>query len=1083
MTGTWLVAGASLAYLALLFGVAYWAAKRSQRGKSLIDNPLAYALSIAVFCTAWTYYGSVGFAARSGPLYLAVYVGPTLMAFTWWFLLRRIVRIAKEENVASVADFIAFRYGNSVPIGALAAALAFLGSMPYIGLQLKAVTDSFNIITHSGASADGGPDTALVVALIMSVFGILFGAGNHKASSRREGMVAAIAFEGIVKLVALFIVGAYITYGIYDGFGDIYMRMASLPGHAKLLMLNPPQDHMTPAWPTLLILSSLAVMLLPRQFHIMAVENKSEKNIPDAMWLFPLYLFLINIFVTPIAFAGILAYGSSAGADSFVLRLPMDRGLPVLSFIAYLGGLSAATGMIIVCSVALSTMFVNNFTIPLMLRIGWPKVHYPGLITNIKRLAVVGVCLAGYLYLKLVHGEINLVNMGLISFGAAAQLAPSVFGGLLWRQATGKGAATGLVFGLAVWIYTFVVPSLCEAHALPSQWLNDGPMGIWLLRPNALFGMEGLDVWTHGLFWTIFLNFGSFFVVSTFTRPTRAELEKVARVTYAIKAMGPEVTGVRLKSESSISELEKLLGKFVGPQKARRQIREFLGNRYYGEDVLPDREGIRLGRFVEKQIGAAIGPSAASEVVERYISLKGSRMDEILDVFGSISLSLEHSREELELRLRELAVLFDASRLLAATLDEKKAVYEILKLIENDFGITNRGFFLCETGRLRAVNVSGLHPRLLERMEGEPPSNSLVAKAVFTGKAVSGNAGEPEGYLEFLPRFGLTGAAAVPVIKDESVLGVLFLASRGNQMTFGGNFLEMLEALSGELAMAISNARLYSEIRELNRTLEEKVLKRTVELQTAMATLKELDRMKSEFLANISHELRTPMNSILGYTSLVLDGVDGPLTDDMKRSLERVENNARHLLDLINDLLDLSRIEAGKMKLEMAPVDIGDSAMEVCADLDSIAQQKKVNLECTVKPGDHVVTADPVRVKEVMLNLVGNALKFTSQGTVAVTVDQWKGEEEDGGVKVLVEDTGQGIPEEHLGEIFEAFKQLDGSTTRIHGGAGLGLSIAKKLVEMHGGKIIVTSRVGVGSVFTVWWPKNIQDGEGASDHE
>lgn len=1070
MLGVRDVALVSLGYVALLFLVASLAERFRSRGRSLVDNPFVYTLSITVYCTAWTYYGGIGMASKSGLTFLAVYVGPTLMAFSWWMLIRRMIRITHENNIASIADFAAFRYGNSVGIGALVAVMLMVGITPYIGLQLKAVAQSFQIVTARAGSKAFSIDIALIVAAIMGLFGIFFSARQINSAERRDGMVAVVAFEGLIKLAGMLAVGIFVVFSVFEGPGDLISKLSLSKDYSHLLKFQDRGSDFNPSWFSLLILASFASVLLPRQFHMMVVEAPSDKHVRKAMYLFPFYLFLINLFVAPIAFAGLVLFNSPAAADSFILTLPLQKGAPLLALLAYVGGLAAATGMVIVSSVALSTMFLNNLCMPLIIRMKLGQANLASLITNLKRIAIMAICMAGYVYYKLVGEDLGLVNMGLLSFGASIQLAPAVFGGLFWRQATGRGAFASLSMGFAVWLYIFLTPALCQANVLPHEWLFQGPFGISLARPNALFGLEGLDIWSHGLFWTLLLNGGVFMLVSAMTRPSRLELEQVARQAYSTRGGRAGLPQVRLFAPHTPQEFEELLSKFISPQKSRRHIREFLGNSMDCDQPLSDREAIRLGRQVENLIGTIIGPAAASEVVERYMALKGSRMEEMLDVFGSMSISLEHSREELENRVRELSLLFEASKLVTGTLDEKKAIDDVLLMLENDFGLQYSAVFLMKDGKFKAARIKGLHPRLVERLEGEPVSNSLVKLAVDERKAVRGVSHEKEDFLELLPRFGLTELVAAPMIKENTVLGVVVAGTRGHDLDFTQSFVDTLEALAGEMALSITNARLFNEVNELNRTLEEKVKERTFELMEAMKNLKELDRMKSEFLANISHELRTPMNSIIGYTTLVLDGIDGPLVEEQRKSLERVENNARHLLDLINDLLDLSRIEAGGLKLELCPVDLGQAALDVCSDLDGQAAPKKVKLECRVMPSDLVITADETRVREILINLVGNAVKFTNSGSVSVVVSPWNNLGRSG-VKVDVVDTGPGIPEAELGTIFQAFKQLDGSSTRKHGGAGLGLSIAKKLVEMHGGEISVKSSLGQGSSFSVWLPK------------
>ncbi|GAB4248971.1 ATP-binding protein [Deferrisoma sp.] len=1080
LTWGW-VASIAFAYLLLLFGVAYWAERRKDRGRSIISNPLVYALSTAVYCTSWTFYGSVGRATVSGFQFLAVYLGPTLIAFSWWTLLRKLVRVSRENHITSLSDLVASRYGKSGRLGALVTVMILVGNTPYIGLQLKAISTTFEILTQVSPETPfrivGHPewfvqDTAFAVALVLGVFGGMFGARRLDPSERHEGMVAAVALESVVKLAALLTVGGFVTWGLFSGFSDIFAQIADHEFFSHLLTLGAAPGRSYSTWFTLLVLSACSVMLLPRQFHVMVVENCKEEHIRHAMWLFPLYLFLINLFVAPIAFGGLLLFQSPALADTFVLRIPLRTGHNLLALAAFLGGLSAATGMVVVSSVAISTMVLNNLVVPVLLRVGWPRRMAP-LLLHCKRAIIVGVILLGYAYYRLLGERFMLVDIGLLSFASAAQLAPAVLGGLYWRPATGRGAAAGLLAGFASWLYFFLTPSLAKAGWIPLSVLRDGPWGIRILRPDAFLGLEGLDLWSHGLFWSLLLNAVAFLAVSLLTRPSRAEQEQIPRF---LDAMGPAPRArpdLRMARAPSVGEFEELLAKFLGAAKARQRLGEFFGDSGYDRKaVLSDDRMLELQAHVERSLAGALGPVAASRVVQRYLDLKGTTLEEIFDVFGAVSLSLEESREELQARVRELSVLFEASKRVAATLDEDEAIRAVLDLVGSEFGMDRRAVFLVRDGRLHPARAEGFPQQYLSAISRGSRRPSYVVQALGDRRTVflSDSALAPQPLpLEVTADPGLLSLIATPIVHEHQVIGVLVAGSSRRKGYFSEKFVEAFEALATELALALANARLYEEIRELNRTLEEKVRERTRELEEANRNLQELDRLKSEFLANMSHELRTPMNSILGYTQLVLDEVDGPLTDEQRKSLERVEKNARHLLKLINDILDLSKIEAGRMELELHRFDLGSLAEEVAEDQRTMAEAKNLRLVVRREEGDLRVVADPNKIREVLNNLVNNAIKFTDAGRVTIRVRPEPRATD--GVAVDVEDTGIGIPEDGLAVIFEAFKQLDGSTTRAHGGTGLGLSIAKRLVELHGGEITVVSRVGEGSCFTVWLPR------------
>jgi signal transduction histidine kinase/Na+/proline symporter len=1070
------VAAVALAYLGLLFAVAYMAERSKRNGRGWVNNPLVYSLSIAVYCTSWTYYGSVGLAATSGMQFFAVYIGPTLIAFSWWILLRRIVRVTRRNNINSVADFIAFRYGNSVRIGALVAVMLLVGITPYIGLQLKAVSSTFELLSSwaGGAAVTasvehlhfGFLDTGLLVALVLGVFGGMFGAGPLGPAERHEGMVAAVAVESVVKLVAFMAAGAYVTWGVFDGFTDIFTRIHAMPKFNHLLTFPNEGPSGYVAWFSLAVLSMMSVMLLPRQFHVMVVENTSERHITDAMWLFPLYLFLINLFVLPLAFGGLLLFGNSNSADSFVLMIPLLNSKPLLGLLVFIGGLSAATGMVIVSSVALSTILMNNLVMPFLLTFSG-KLDLSVVLLHIKRAAIIAILLMGYLYYNVLGESLMLVNMGLISFGAATQLAPALFGGLFWRQATAKGAAVSLTLGFAIWGYMFLFPQLCVAGWFSVDNLSAGPFGLALLRPTAFMGLEGLDIWSHGLFWTFLLNCGGYVLVSLLSSPSRAEIEQVARLVFAERATGAAGGEHSFTNLPNIGEFEDLLAKFIGAKKSRQRIRQFFGGKYNRDAPPLESVFVRLRVFVERQIGGVIGPAAANAVIDRYMSLEGSREEEILDVFGELSLSLEQSREELEHRVRELTLLLEASKRVVSTLDSATAVKEVMRLLGNAFGFPRQGAFFFKDGKLIPGPILGVRKSLVQQLSGEPQDNSAVGRAAKTGKLQHADSG----VLELKGLSSMESVLAAPIVSESEVMGVLFVIGSGEEEVFSKQFIATFEALSTELALALTNARLFGEVSDLNRNLEQKVRDRTASLRQANEELKELDRLKRQFIANMSHELRTPMNSILGYTQLILDGVDGPVTDEQRSSLGRVEKNANNLLGIINEILDLSRMEAGKLELDLRPVDLAELVRDICQDLRTLATPKGIELNCDAIGDNHSVNADPTRAQEIVFNLLGNAVKFTDKGSVDVTVEPLKFEGRPG-VLVSVSDTGPGIARGELEEIFKAFKQIDGSITRPHGGTGLGLNIAKRLVEMHGGWIKGTSRVGHGSVFAFWLPVN-----------
>ena len=492
MLGPKVIVVCALLYLGLLFAIAYWADRRADRKRSVISSPTVYALSLAVYCTAWTFYGSVGRAAASGIGFLPIYLGPTLIAALWGTLLLKMVRVSKAQRITSIADFIASRYGKSQVLGGIVTVIAVLGVVPYIALQLKAISQSVTIMQSYPLVNDTGvvaaipilQDTALYVALALAAFTILFGTRHLDASERHEGMVAAIAFESIVKLVAFLSVGVFATFVLHDGFVDVFDKAAAA-GVMKTMTVASAGGYGN--WFSLTLLAALAVMMLPRQFQVAVVENSDESHLRRAVWMFPLYLLLINIFVIPIALAGQLTFaGTAVDADTFVLTLPIAHGQALLSLLVFIGGLSAATGMVIVETIALSTMVCNDLVMPGLLG-RWKRIPPPSdfsqLLLRIRRGAIVVILLLGYLYFRFAGEAYALVSIGLISFAAVAQFAPAMIIGLYWRGGTHAGALAGLLCGFGIWLYTLLLPSFATSGRLPAGFLEHGPFGIALLRP------------------------------------------------------------------------------------------------------------------------------------------------------------------------------------------------------------------------------------------------------------------------------------------------------------------------------------------------------------------------------------------------------------------------------------------------------------------------------------------------------------------------------------------------------------------------------------------------------------------------
>ncbi len=641
-----------LCYLLLLFGLAYYAEKKERAGRSLVNNPYIYSLSLAVYCTSWTFYGSVGKAATSGLSFITTYIGPTLMAVLWPVILTRVIRLAKNHRITTISDFISSRYGKSLFLSGLVTFVTVAGITPYLGLQIKAIISTFSIISgETKTSAFAG----LVFTGMLGIFAIIFGARRLDSSERHGGLVFAIAFESIIKLVAFIFVGIFVTYSLFDGLGDILKRTEETE-HSILLYLGKGTGTDYSEWFALTFLSMMAIMLLPRQFQMTVVENYSESHIKTAAWLFPLYLFLINIFVVPIALGGLLQGGDPGGADYFVLTIPLGHGNRYLSLLAFLGGFSAATSMVIVESLALSTMVMNSFIMPAVIRFHETK-GFADIVLNIKRLVILTTVFLGYLFAISIGEFYSLVDIGLKSFEAVTLFAPAFFLGLYWKRATKAGAVAGLIGGFLVWFYTLIVPAMLKAGLVEPAGFIGRLVSSESFNPQALFGIEGLGKWGHSLLWSMIVNLLLFTGVSAFTKQSRdEEIQALVFVESYEKAGELGYAGYY-----TIESIENILERYIGREGAERAIEEFLLEKNKKRHELNQKDLMELRNHAEKVLSGAIGPSIATIIFENKHILTESERAELSESIRNITENLRLSRQELTRALDELSYLKEFS--------------------------------------------------------------------------------------------------------------------------------------------------------------------------------------------------------------------------------------------------------------------------------------------------------------------------------------------------------------------------------------------------------------------------------------
>lgn len=624
-------------YLAILFYIAHWAEKNNN--SKWTNNPYVYSLSLAVYCTAWTYYGSIGVAADNGLSFLPIYLGPIIIAPSWILILKKIIRISRVNKISSIADFISLRYGNSRFLGAIVTVICLTGIIPYIALQLKAITETFHVVSNTPINSFIFDDITTYVAVALALFASYYGTRYADASVKRKGIVTAVAMESILKLVFFVIIGVYVTFFVFDGFDDIYQKASLLKDfHVKNTIGGLPQAI---NWFLLCLVSMFAIFLLPRQFHVSVVENNRERHVNTAVWLFPLYLLLFNIFVYPIAWGGnILFDGQEVNSDAYSLLIPQLFDNKILTVLVFLGGFSAAISMIVVSSIGLSTMVTNNILIPYSLlgKLKNAETISTKSILNSRRISIFLLIILSYFIYRFFGLNYNLVSIGMIAFVIISQLSPSFFGALFWRRGSRLGAIYGILIGFVVCVFTLLIPYTIGTSNADSTFISNGFLNIELLKPFQLFGLNYLDPIPHAFFWSLLFNWFTYFAVSVSFKGNYRERNYAEMFVDIDKYITNHENAFIWKGTAYRNDIEKVLVRFLGEERTKRAMNIF--NVKYNVDQDVELADARLIKFSENLLTGQIGTASARILISSVVKEEKISLPEVLKI-------LEESKENI----------------------------------------------------------------------------------------------------------------------------------------------------------------------------------------------------------------------------------------------------------------------------------------------------------------------------------------------------------------------------------------------------------------------------------------------------
>ena len=1004
----WSVFIVTALYVAGLFLIAWLGDRKTSQANtgSAWRSGLGYALALTVYCTSWTYFGAVGTAASAGIDYIWILVGPALVFLLWSRLIQHIGDVTRRESISTLSDFLAARYGKSRAVAALATLAAVTGSLPYIALQLKSV--GLSLATLVGAPIQDANDLVLGTALAMSVFAILFGARESDATRHNAGLMRVLQFEALIKLAALFAVCLLSLSLIRQNGVNLQVEAQNI--------LSGGSEGLRPA--AILLLSMAAIICLPRQFHVAMVERTRSENVRYARWILPIYLLLTSLLVIPITVAGLAVLPSNVSPDLFVLELPLSIDSKALSLFVFLGGFSAATGMVIVATITLSAMVTNDLIVPSLIKGRFSRQSGAtgrGLLLAIRRLVIVGLLLLAYGFYRLGGDSAALAQTGLLSFAAAAQFAPALIGAVIWRRANRRGALGGLIAGFTLWLYTLLLPALFGHEAMAS-WVPN------VLDPHAFFGQDFGDPLAHGTLWSLGLNIALFFGLSL--RSNERLRDRVQAVVFTAQTE-PKIArhGHVATQSASISPdgLSALASRFLTEDAVRHAFADF---KRQSPDIVIRGSGSadwRLVQFTEKLLARAIGASSSRVIMASAVSDFDMNLDDVLTLFDQ----------------RAPSDRFD-DHLLQSTLE---SIPQGLSVVDN---------------QQRLVAWNGAYADMFdypkELLTRGQPISDLIEHNIREGWIEGGDPRE-----QARRRVEHMKAGRPHIYERANPDGRIFRIE--GSPTAGGGYVTTFTdiTLDREREQALQDA---------NETLEQRVRDRTEELEAMTGTLQEArdaadaaNASKTRFLAAASHDLLQPLNA----ARLFVGAIDPEKPD--AALLAKADQSIAAADQLLKGLLDISRLDHANIKINSTSLPLGALFADLVDEATPMAQAAGLSLRHV--PTRLSVKADPDLLQSVLRNLMSNARRYSKQGGVLI------GARREGldYVRIEVWDTGPGIAPGRQDAIFEAFQREAGVDNLGKRGAGLGLPVARRMARLMGSDITLQSRVGKGSVFSIRLPR------------
>ena len=1002
---TWLITILSITYLAVLFIVAHWG--QNQAIENWSCKPWVYSLSLGVSCSSWAFYGTVGQAATTGAWLAPIYIGSILCLVLAWPMLHKILLIVKQQNLTSIADFIAFRYDRSPKVAALVTIVALTGIIPYIALQLRAISTSFDLLTGTYQS---GISTAFVVTIVLIIFSILFGTRQIAANKQNQGLVLAIAFSSVIKLFALTAVGIFATFYVFDGFSDLINQgenISSITGTNSVYLAVAQA-----------VLGAITIFILPQQFHMMMIENHHQQELKTARWLFPLYLLLINVFILPIAIAGQLTFpGGSVDADTYVLTLPLFYQQAWLGITVYIGGLAAATSMVIVAAIVLSTMVSTEVLTPLVLKFRLfntkQKQQMSGLLLDLRRGSIAIILLLAFIFERIIAQQNHLATIGLLSFVLLSQFAPATIGALYWRKANAKAALTGLVVGSIVWLYTLLLPALIPT----SQWIETGLWQITWLKPTALFGVDFLDSTSHGVFYSLLLNVICYVVVSLISQ--RSVGEKLQAEYFVNKSQN------QFERHLSLDDLYSLLVRFIDKPAADSLITFAKSSGKIEKNI----------EYTRLQLSGVLGSASTRMVMKAASTSQDMPLEDVVSIVDEANQMFRFNRELLQSGVENIEQgisVIDADMRLVAW---NQRYIQLLDYPES---------FVCAGKPIEELLRYNIAKGIITSTgtgTGESTSKHDEGEDLITRRIEHMRMGHNHHFQRSMPN------------------GVV-LEIRGQSMP-GGGFVSTFSDITAHIEAE-------KALKKANESLEKRVEERTQELRYAKAEAEAANSSKTRFLAAASHDLMQPFNALSLFTSMLKKKVEN---DELAQLANNIDDSLNVVEALLSDLVEISRLDNNLDIIEKNHFALDELLIPLKNEFTVLAQQDDISF--SYQASSTWVNSDKRMLRRILQNFLSNAIHYCRDKTgdkagipnkIVLGVRHKKDV-----VRVEVWDNGPGIAVEKQLTIFQEFERLE--QNREIPGLGLGLAIAERMASLLDLKISLNSTVGKGTCFMLELPR------------